>query len=217
MVGGAYARVVAGAVAAAPRYWASRPCRARPRSSCGRPVDPGGRRCGIPGDTVFVEPGSYAEPGIACPANPALTCGVAIAKDGISLIGLMHGRRQVGCRPLGAAPLKCAVCGTVVSWPNGKTAASQTCPVRWPTSRPLDARTGRSVPLAHDEPGIDRQRVFGVPSLGRDSGCVTLRSRRWLRHGPIRLAAWLRGCREAASWPEKRWRRRRWWCHAGVG
>ena len=24
-----------------------------------------------------------------------------------------------------------------------------------------DARTGRSVPLAHDEPGIDRQRVFG--------------------------------------------------------
>ncbi len=50
---------------------------------------------------------------------------------------------------------------TVVSWPNGKAATSQTCPVRWPTSRPLDARTGRSVPLAHDEPSIDRQRVFG--------------------------------------------------------
>jgi len=131
----------------APRYWAYRPCRARPRPSCGRPVDPGGRRCGIPGDTVFVEPGSYAEPGMACPANPALTCGVAIAKDGISLIGLMHGRRQVGCRPVGAGPLKCAVCGTVVSWPNGTAAASQTCPVRWPISRPLDARTGRSVPL----------------------------------------------------------------------
>jgi len=147
----------------APRYWASRSCRARPRPSCGRPVDPGGRRCGIPGDTIFVEPGSYAEPGIACPANPALTCGVAIAKDGISLIDLVHGRRQVGCRPVGAAPLKCAVCGTVVSWPNGKAAASQTCPVRWPTSRPLDTRTGRSVPLAHDEPGIDRQRVFGDP------------------------------------------------------
>jgi len=112
----------------APRYWASQPCRARPRPSCGRPVDPGGRRCGIPGDTVFVEPGSYAEPGIACPANPALTCGVAIAKDGISLIGLMHGRRQVGCRPVGAAPLKCAVCGTVMSWPNGKATASRTCP-----------------------------------------------------------------------------------------
>ena len=154
----------------APRYWASRPCRARPRPSCGRPVDPGGRRCGIPGDTVFVEPGSYAEPGIACPANPAATCGVAIAKDGISLIGLMHGRRQVGCRPVGAAPLKCAVCGTVVSWPNGKAAASQTCPVRWPTSRPLDARTGRSVPLAHDEPGIDRQRVFDLPGRPRDGG-----------------------------------------------
>jgi len=113
-----------------------------------------------PGDTILVEPGSYAEPGVACPANPAQTCGVAISKDGISLIGLMHGRRQVGCRPVGAAPLKCAVCGTVVSWPNGKAAASQTCPVRWPTSRPLDTRTGRSVPLAHDEPGIDRQRVL---------------------------------------------------------
>ena len=95
------------------------------------------------------------------PGQSALTCGVAIAKDGISLIGLMHGRRQVGCRPVGAAPLKCAVCGTVESWPNGTATASQTCPVRWPTSRPLDARTGRSVPLAHDEPGIDRQRVFG--------------------------------------------------------
>src|SRR5439155_2023623 len=53
---------------------------------------------------------------------------VAIAQDGISLIGLMHGRRQVGCRPLGAAPLKCAVCGTVISWPNGKATASRTCP-----------------------------------------------------------------------------------------
>ncbi len=42
-----------------------------------------------------------------------------------------------------------------------KAAASQTFPVRWPISRPLDARTGRSVPLVHDEPGIDRQRVFG--------------------------------------------------------
>ena len=48
---------------------------------------------------------------LAAPANPALTCGVAIAKDGISLIGLMRGRRPVGCRPVGAAPLRCAVCG----------------------------------------------------------------------------------------------------------
>jgi hypothetical protein len=47
---------------------------------------------------------AVAEPGIACPANPALTCGVAIAEDGISLIDLMHGRRQAGCRPVGAAP-----------------------------------------------------------------------------------------------------------------
>ena len=105
MAGGVYARVVAVTVAAG-------------AAVLGFPAL-SGTATAIPGDTVFVEPGSYAEPGIACPANPALTCGVAIAKDGISLIGLMHGRRQVGCRPVGAAPLKCAVCGTVVSWPNG--------------------------------------------------------------------------------------------------
>ena len=51
----------------APRYWASQPCRARPGPSCGRPVDPGG---------------NYTEPGIACPANPALTHrSVAWVKD----------------------------------------------------------------------------------------------------------------------------------------
>src|SRR5229473_7430742 len=48
-----------------------------------------------PGDTILIEPGSYAEPGVACPANPAQTCGVAISKDGISLIGLTQGGRQV--------------------------------------------------------------------------------------------------------------------------
>ncbi len=48
-----------------------------------------------PGDTILVEPGSYAEPGVACPANPAQTCAVAITKDGISLIGQAQGRRQV--------------------------------------------------------------------------------------------------------------------------
>src|SRR5215468_5879834 len=48
-----------------------------------------------PGDTILVEPGIYAEPGVACPANPAQTCGVAITKDGISLIGLTEGQRQV--------------------------------------------------------------------------------------------------------------------------
>src|SRR6266545_7155212 len=160
MAGGVYARVVAVAVAAGaavlglPALSGAATAIVRPASRSRRPS------MRHPGDTVFVEPGSYAEPGIACPANPAATCGVAIAKDGISLIGLMHGGRQAGCRPVGAAPLKCAVCGTVVSWPNGKAAASQTCPVRWPTSRPLDPRTGRSVPLAHDEPGIDRQRVL---------------------------------------------------------
>lgn len=48
-----------------------------------------------PGGTILVEPGRYAEPGVACPANPAQTCAVAISKDGISLIGLTQGRRQV--------------------------------------------------------------------------------------------------------------------------
>jgi parallel beta-helix repeat protein len=48
-----------------------------------------------PGDTILVEPGSYAEPGVACPADPAQTCAVAISKDRIRLIGLTHGRRQV--------------------------------------------------------------------------------------------------------------------------
>jgi parallel beta-helix repeat protein len=48
-----------------------------------------------PGEAILVEPGSYAEPGVACPANPAQRCAVAISKDGISLIGLAQGRRQV--------------------------------------------------------------------------------------------------------------------------
>jgi parallel beta-helix repeat protein len=48
-----------------------------------------------PGDTILVEPGSYAEPGVACPADPAQTCAVAISMDGISLIGLTQGRRGV--------------------------------------------------------------------------------------------------------------------------
>src|SRR5215472_16772637 len=48
-----------------------------------------------PGDTILVEPGSYAEPGVACPANPAQKCAVAITKDGISLVGLTQGQRQV--------------------------------------------------------------------------------------------------------------------------
>jgi parallel beta-helix repeat protein len=48
-----------------------------------------------PGDTILVEPGSYAEPGVACPANPAQMCAVAISKDGISLIGMTRGSRQV--------------------------------------------------------------------------------------------------------------------------
>ena len=48
-----------------------------------------------PGDTILVKPGTYAEPGISCPANPAQTCAVAITKDNIGLIGLTQGGRHV--------------------------------------------------------------------------------------------------------------------------
>ncbi len=48
-----------------------------------------------PGDTILVKPGRYAEPGVACPADPAQTCAVAITKDGIRLIGLARGGRGV--------------------------------------------------------------------------------------------------------------------------
>lgn len=48
-----------------------------------------------PGDTILVQPGSYAEPGVACPANPAQSCAVAITQDNISLIGLTHGQHGV--------------------------------------------------------------------------------------------------------------------------
>ena len=40
----------------------------------------------------------------------------------------------------------------------------------------------------------------GVARAG--PGCVALHSLRWLLHGAVHLAAWLRGCGEAASWPE---------------
>ena len=71
---------------------------------------------------------------------------------------------------MGAAPLKCAICGTVVSWPNGKAAASQTCPVCWPISRPLDARTGRSAPLAHDEPKRSPEFAATYSSIAKRRG-----------------------------------------------
>jgi hypothetical protein len=163
MVGGAYARVVAVAVAAGaailgfPALSGAATAIVRPASRSRRPSmrHPRGHH---------IRRARQLRRARNClPGQSGADVRVAIAKDGISLIDLVHGRRQVGCRPVGAAPLKCAVCGTVVSWPNGKAAASQTCPVRWPSSRPLDTRTGRSVPLAHDEPGIDRQRVFGDP------------------------------------------------------
>jgi parallel beta-helix repeat protein len=44
-----------------------------------------------PGDTIVVEPGVYAEPGVPCPENATLTCAVAISKDDIQLIGLTGG------------------------------------------------------------------------------------------------------------------------------
>src|SRR6266567_2497372 len=39
------------------------------------------------GDTIMVDPGVYTESGRPCPTNPAVTCAVVIAKDGIKLIG----------------------------------------------------------------------------------------------------------------------------------
>jgi hypothetical protein len=77
-----YARVVAVAVAAGaavlgfPAPSGAATAIVRPANRSRAAVD-----AASPGDTLFVEPGSYAEPGVACQANPALTCGVAIAKD----------------------------------------------------------------------------------------------------------------------------------------
>jgi hypothetical protein len=161
MAGGVYARVVAVAVAAGAAVLGFPPCRARPRpSSCGpasRPRRPSMRHYRIPYSSS-----QAATPSQELPARPIRRCHAGPDRQGRHQADRPDaGRRQAGCRPVDAAPLKCAVCGTIVSWPNRKAAASQTCPVRWPISRPLDARTGRSAPLAHDEPGIDRPRVFG--------------------------------------------------------
>jgi parallel beta-helix repeat protein len=96
MAGGVCARVVAIALAAGAAVLgfpalsgAATTIIVRPGQSIQAAVD-----AASPGDTILVEPGSYAEPGVACPANPAQTCGVAISKDGISLIGLTQGRRR---------------------------------------------------------------------------------------------------------------------------
>src|SRR5262245_59121491 len=40
-----------------------------------------------PGDTVKVGPGTYQEPGTACPMNPAATCAVSITKANLKLVG----------------------------------------------------------------------------------------------------------------------------------
>jgi parallel beta-helix repeat protein len=40
-----------------------------------------------PGATIVVEPGTYTEPGVPCPENPARRCAVAISKDDIRLVG----------------------------------------------------------------------------------------------------------------------------------
>ena len=97
MAGGVFRRVAAAAVAAGAAVLgfpalsgAATTIIVRPGQSIQAAVD-----AASPGDTILVEPGRYAEPGVACPANPAQTCGVAISKDGISLIGLTQGRRQV--------------------------------------------------------------------------------------------------------------------------
>src|SRR6266567_2723751 len=97
MAGGVRARVVAIAVATGVAVLgfpalsgAATTIIVRPGQSIQAAVD-----AASPGDTVVVEPGSYAEPGVACPADPAQTCAVAITKDGIRLIGLARGGRGV--------------------------------------------------------------------------------------------------------------------------
>jgi hypothetical protein len=77
MAGGVYARVVAVAVAAGAAVLgfpalsgAATAIIVRPGQSIQAAVD-----AASPGDTILVEPGSYAEPGISCPANPTLMCG----------------------------------------------------------------------------------------------------------------------------------------------
>jgi hypothetical protein len=165
--GGAYARVVGVAVAAAPRYRASRPVG---RGHGHRTTDQS-----IQAAVGAASPGTpysssqAATPSRELPARPIRRCHAGPDRQGRHQPDRPDaGRRQAGCPPVDAAPLKCAVCGTIVSWPNRKAAASQTCPVRWPISRPLDARTGRSVPLAHDEPAStgSAYSAFGAPGMG---------------------------------------------------
>jgi len=40
-----------------------------------------------PGDTVQIAPGTYTEPGTACPPRPSRTCAVAVTEDDISIVG----------------------------------------------------------------------------------------------------------------------------------
>jgi nitrous oxidase accessory protein NosD len=47
-----------------------------------------------PGDTIFVEPGTYREAGRACPFDASETCAVSVTKDQISLVG------QTGKKPV---------------------------------------------------------------------------------------------------------------------
>ncbi len=49
-----------------------------------------------PGDTVQIAPGTYTEPGTACPPRPSRTCAVSVTEDDIAIVGQGgHGKSVV--------------------------------------------------------------------------------------------------------------------------
>lgn len=54
-----------------------------------------------PGDTIFVEPGTYHEPGRTCSFDASQTCAVDVAKDTISLVGRGAKQRVIIDNPTG--------------------------------------------------------------------------------------------------------------------
>ena len=49
-----------------------------------------------PGDTVQIAPGTYTEPGTACPPRPSRTCAVSVTEDDIGIVGQGgHGKQVI--------------------------------------------------------------------------------------------------------------------------